>query len=111
MGLAADVAKRRRLCVVHVVPHGLECLEVGKCGGQILVRHPAMNVPGHDLVEPARLHESGAHDLCKERLLPKLGEFRKKAALDIGTADIFTHLVELHQKRRRFLKEIARKDN
>jgi hypothetical protein len=29
----------------------------------------------------------------------------------IGTADIFTHLVELHQKQRRFLKEIARNDN
>jgi starvation-inducible DNA-binding protein len=30
---------------------------------------------------------------------------------DIGTADIFTRLVQLHLKRRRFLKEIARKDN
>jgi hypothetical protein len=29
----------------------------------------------------------------------------------IGTADFFTNLVELHQKRRRFLNEIARKDN
>ncbi len=29
----------------------------------------------------------------------------------IGTTDIFTDLVELHQKQRRFLKEIARKDN
>lgn len=30
---------------------------------------------------------------------------------DIGTADIFTRLVQVHQKQRWFLKEIARKDN
>jgi starvation-inducible DNA-binding protein len=29
---------------------------------------------------------------------------------DIGTADVFTRLVQLHQKQRWFLKEIARKD-
>ncbi len=30
----------------------------------------------------------------------------------VGTADVFTHLVELHQKQRAvFLKEIARKNN
>jgi len=28
---------------------------------------------------------------------------------DIGTADLFTHLVQVHQKQRWFLKEIARK--
>jgi hypothetical protein len=51
-------------------------------------------------------------------LLPKLAEFRKKhhptsapRPAIIGTTDIFTDLVELHQKQRRFLKEIARKDN
>jgi len=34
-----------------------------------------------------------------------------RPAIIIGTADIFAHLVELHQKQRRFLKEIAHKDN
>jgi hypothetical protein len=29
----------------------------------------------------------------------------------IGPADIFTNLVELHQKQRRVLNEITRKDN
>ena len=29
----------------------------------------------------------------------------------IGTVDFFTNLVELHHKQRRFLNEIARKDN
>jgi hypothetical protein len=39
-------------------------------------------------------------------------EFCKKAAADIGTADVFTHLVELHQKQRAvFLKDTARKNN
>ncbi|HZX96405.1 MAG TPA: DNA starvation/stationary phase protection protein [Myxococcales bacterium] len=31
-------------------------------------------------------------------------------AADIGTADLFTRLVQVHQKQRWFLKEIARKD-
>jgi len=45
-------------------------------------------------------------------LLPKLAEFCKKAAADIGTADVFTHLVELHQKQRAvFLKDTARKND
>jgi starvation-inducible DNA-binding protein len=29
---------------------------------------------------------------------------------DIGTADLFTRLVQVHQKQRWFLKEIARKE-
>jgi len=29
---------------------------------------------------------------------------------DIGTADLFTHLVQVHQKQRWFLKEIACKE-
>jgi starvation-inducible DNA-binding protein len=29
---------------------------------------------------------------------------------DIGTVDLFTRLVQVHQKARWFLKEIARKD-
>ena len=30
---------------------------------------------------------------------------------DIGTADLFTRLVQVHQKQRWFLKEIARKES
>ncbi len=67
MGLAAELAKCRRLGVVHVVPHGLERLQVGKHSRQILIRHPAEDVPGHDLVELTRLHESDAHGFRKKR--------------------------------------------
>src|SRR5690242_3554002 len=69
MGLAANLTERGRLCVVDAVPYGRERLEVGKCGGQILVRHAAIGVPWHDLAEPAGPHKSSADRLRKKRVV------------------------------------------
>src|SRR5262245_39005418 len=66
VGLPADFAVRRRLGVVHVMPHRFERLDVGKHRGEILIRHPAVGVPRHDLIEFPCFHVSGPDHLDKQ---------------------------------------------
>jgi starvation-inducible DNA-binding protein len=51
----------------------------------------------------------GAHDTLIKAMHDD-AEVATKAG-DIGTADLFTRLVQVHQKQRWFLKEIARKES
>ena len=69
VGLTADLAKRRRLGVIHVVVHRFERFDIGKHGGSILVRHTAVGVPRHDLAELSRPDVPGANRLRKHRLV------------------------------------------
>ena len=69
VGLTADLAKRRRLCVVHVMPQRFERPNIGKHRDNILVRHPSVGVPRHDLVELPCPDKSRADHLSKHALV------------------------------------------
>ena len=64
--------------------------------------------PSGNWMPPVDVYETDGHDIVIKAMHDD-ADIATKAG-DIGTADLFTRLVQVHQKQRWFLKEIARKE-
>src|ERR1700693_1879785 len=68
MPLAATFAQRRRLRIVHQVMHRLQGAQICEHGFKVIVRHIAVDGPGHWRLQFARPHGTAADGLDEQCL-------------------------------------------